>query len=84
MQRRLSARGRTAPTPPLLESPRLAELSGLGCAGKNTEGLKAIDQILARRRLAPMNELTEAAKRTVARCSDGPMSVGLVGSEAVS
>ena len=34
---------------------------------KYTEGLKAIDQILARRRPAPMNELTEAAKRTVAR-----------------
>jgi hypothetical protein len=45
----------------------LADLSDLGCAGKYTEGLKAIDQILARRRLAPMNELTEAAKRTVAR-----------------
>jgi hypothetical protein len=55
------------PTPPLLESPSLADLSDLGCAGKSTEGLKAIDQIPARRRLAPMNELTEAAKRTVAR-----------------
>jgi hypothetical protein len=44
----------------------LADLSGLGCAGQNTEGLKAIDQMLASRRLAPMKELTEAAKRIVA------------------
>jgi hypothetical protein len=36
-------------------------------APERAEGLKAIDQILARRRLAPMNELTEAAKRIVVR-----------------
>jgi hypothetical protein len=62
----------------------LADLSDLGCAGKYTEGLKAIDQILARRRLAPMNELTEAANRIVARWSDGPVLVRLVRSKVVS
>jgi hypothetical protein len=50
-----------------LDSPTLADLSGLGCAGRNTEGLNAIDQMLASRRLAPTKEVTEAVKRIVAR-----------------
>jgi hypothetical protein len=41
-------------------------LPDLGCAVRYTERLKATDQMLARSRLAPMNELTEAANRIVA------------------
>jgi hypothetical protein len=56
-----------SPNSPLLESPTLAGLPSLGCARKNTEGLKAIDQMLANRRLAPMKVPREAAKRIEAR-----------------
>jgi hypothetical protein len=50
-------------------------LSVLAVPGYSTEGLKATDQMLASRRLAPMKEQKEAAKRIDARWRDGPVLV---------
>jgi hypothetical protein len=62
----------------------LSDLRACGCIGNATGALNLAYHMLARRRLAPMKEPTEAMKRMEARWSEGPVLRASAGPGRVS